>query len=236
MPLEVIGAGFGRTGTASLKIALETLGYRKCHHMKEVFESLRQIEYWDRASHGEAMNWDEVFQGFKASVDWPSAAYYRQLAETYPDAKVILSVRDPEAWYTSVAETIYPLNHAMPEWIARIFPPVRKLKTMIIRTVWQGVFDGRFPDRAHAIEVFNRNIEEVKQTIPPERLLVHRATEGWEPLCRFLDKPVPNTPYPRVNEARDLKRMVVVFRWVNRLPWIALLAALGLLGFWLIAG
>jgi hypothetical protein len=168
------------------------------------------------------MNWDEVFEGFRASVDWPSAAYTRELTEAYPEAKVILSVRDPEAWYTSVSETIYPLNHAMPEWIAFFVRPLHTLKYMIIRTVWQGVFDGRFPDKAHAIDVFNRHIEDVKATIPPERLLIHRASDGWQPLCEFLGKPIPDTPYPRVNEARDLKRMVVVFRWVNRLPWIAL--------------
>jgi hypothetical protein len=226
MSLEIIGAGFGRTGTASLKSALETLGYRKCHHMKEVFVSPRQIGYWDRASRGEPMDWEQVFEGFNAAVDWPSAAYYAQLAERYPEAKVILSVRDPEGWYRSVSETIYPLSHAIPEWVGLIYRPVRTVKQMILRTVWQGIFDGRFTDREHAIGVFNRHIEEVKAVIPPDRLLIHRAADGWAPLCVFLDKPVPDTPYPRVNEAPVLKRMVIVMRWIGRLPWLLALLLL----------
>lgn len=230
MSLEVIGAGFGRTGTNSLKVALEQLGYIKCHHMKEVFVSRRQIELWDRASRGEAMNWDEVFEGFRASVDWPSAAYYRELAEHYPNAKVILGTRNPDAWYQSVCETIYPVSYAAPGWLLRINQPMRTIMEANRRLIWQGIFGGRFEEKAHALAVYERHIEEVKAAIPRERLLVHEAKEGWGPLCAFLGKPVPDTPYPRVNEAKDIKRVVTVFRWLGRLPWILLaLAAGGLL-------
>lgn len=224
MPLEVIGAGFGRTGTKSLKIALEHLGYGKCHHMAEVFPSARQIDYWSRASLGESMNWDEVFQGFGASVDWPSAAYYKQLAEHYPNAKVVLTVRDPDAWYDSVRETIYLVGDAIPSWLCRLRKPIGTLRDMVNRTIWRTIFDGRFDDRAHAIQVFKNHIEDVKRSIPPERLLIHEAKEGWEPLCAFLGKPVPDIPYPKVNEANEIKRMISIFIWVGRAPWILLAA------------
>jgi hypothetical protein len=227
MSLEVIGAGFGRTGTNSLKVALETLGYEKCHHMKEVIPNRRQIELWDAISRGQDVDWDEVFEGFAASVDWPSSAYYKELAERYPDAKVVLSVRDAEGWYVSVSETIYQFNTVAPRWIRRLFKTPRTLVQMVNRIVWGGVFEGRFEEKEFAIRIFEEHIEEVKRTIPPRRLLVHQAKEGWEPLCAFLGKPVPDTPYPRVNEAKEMKRMIVLLRWIDRLPWIFL----GLVGF-----
>lgn len=229
MSLEVIGAGFGRTGTNSLKLALEQLGYVKCHHMKEVFKSVRQIGYWERASLGERLDWDEVFEGFRASVDWPSAAYWKELAEHYPDAKVILGVRDPEAWYRSVRETIYPIGYAIPGWLQRINRPMGRLTDANKRLIWRGTFGGRFEDKAHTIGIYRSHIEEVKRTIPADRLLLHDAKDGWGPLCAFLGKPVPATPYPRVNEARDIKRALKVFRWIGRLPYLAVaVAALGL--------
>lgn len=233
MPLEVIGAGFGRTGTNSLKIALQQLGYRKCHHMKEVFKSPRQAEYWDRISRGERPDWEEVFEGFRASVDWPSAAYWRELIEAYPEAKVVLSVRDPEAWYRSVSETIYPVSYVIPRWLGWFQPTIWRVMNTNRRLIWQGVFDGRFEDKAHAIEVYERNTEEVKRTVPPERLLVHHPADGWKPLCQFLGREVPDTPYPRVNEAAVIKRAVMVFRWLGRLPWIVLgMLGLGLIVWW----
>ncbi len=226
MSLKVIGAGFGRTGTNSLKVALETLGYDRCHHMKEVIPSPRQIGYWDRASRGEAMNWDEVFTGFEAAVDWPSSAYYKELAEYYPDAKVVLSVRDPEAWHRSVNETIYPVIRYIPSWITRLVRPVRTLREFINRTVWDDIFDGRFEDKEFALQVFREHTEAVKRAIPAERLLIHEAKDGWQPLCEFLGNPIPETPYPRVNEAKVIKRQVVALRWLGRLPWMALILLL----------
>lgn len=222
MSLEVIGAGFGRTGTNSLKVALEILGYDKCHHMKEVMPNGRQIEYWSRVSQGENVNWDEVFDGYRASVDWPSSAYYRELADYYPEAKVVLSVRDAEGWYKSVGETIYLIAGAIPQWMLFLSKTLRTLKGMIVSVVWEGVFDGRFEDKEHALRTFHKHIEEVKKSIPADRLLIHQAKEGWEPLCTFLGKPVPDTPYPRVNEAKEMKRAIVILGWVNRLPWIIL--------------
>lgn len=223
MGLQVIGAGFGRTGTKSLKTALEQLGYVKCHHMTEVIPDRGQIDSWWRIAQGAAADWDAVYAGFAAAVDWPTAAYWRELAERYPDAKVVLSVRDPEAWYASVSETIYLVSGAIPWWIRALYRPARRFREMVNRTIWDGVFDGRFEDKEYALKVYREHIEEVKRTLPADRLLVHEAKEGWEPLCAFLGKPAPEGPYPRVNEAREIKRMVGVFRWLDRAPWIVLL-------------
>ena len=222
MVLKVIGAGFGRTGTNSLKVALEQLGYAPCHHMKEVGPSLSQIRWFDAASKGEPTDWDTVFEKFEAAVDWPAAAYYLELSEHFPDAKVILSVRDAEGWYKSTSETIYQVFQATPAWMKWLIPPVDRLMRMVQRTVWDGVFEGEFENRDRSIERFNAHIETVKKVIPIDRLLVHNVAEGWEPICNFLNKPMPQTPYPRVNEARDIKRMILVLKFLRWLP--ALLA------------
>lgn len=232
MPLEVIGAGFGRTGTASLKQALEELGYVKCHHMSEVFGDSRQADWWDRASRGEAVNWHEVFDGFKACVDWPSATYYKELAACFPDAKVILSTRDPESWYRSARESVYPISVAFPPWITALSKPMRKLKRATIRAVWDGTFESRFEDKAYALRVFHRHIDEVKEAIPADRLLIHRATDGWEPLCQFLGKSIPDSPYPRVNESARARRILRVLRVLNWLPLFLAIILIGILIVW----
>lgn len=226
MPLEVIGAGFGRTGTNSLKLALEILGYDKCHHMKEVIPNLEQLHYWDKISRGEKQNWDDVFKGYKASVDWPSSAYYKELAEYYPDAKIVLGIRDPEAWYKSVSETIYPLSTGMPRWLKKLNKRIGTFAPFVNRTIWHGIFEDKFDDKEFALKVFRDHIEEVKQSIPPERLLLHQAKDGWEPLCQFLNKPVPDTPYPRVNEAKEFKRILFIQNSLRHLPIIIVIILL----------
>jgi len=218
MALRVVGAGFGRTGTLSLKTALEQLGFSKCHHMQEAMATRRQIDAWHAIAYGADPDWDDVFDGFESSCDWPSCHYWEALARHYPDSKVILTVRDPQRWYDSAMETIYPVSHGVPTWIKWASPRVRKALEMIFAIVWDGTFDGRFEDREHAIEVFNRNTEQVKQKIAPERLLVFQASDGWEPLCEFLGVPVPEGPYPHVNEAADIKRLVKIVRATRWLP------------------
>ncbi len=220
MGLKVIGAGFGRTGTNSLKVALEQLGYAPCHHMKEVGPSLSQIRWFDAASKGEKVNWDDVFEHFEAAVDWPAAAYYQELSEFYPNAKVILSVRDAEGWYKSTRATIYAVIQHMPRWMRWVIPPLNRLMNMVQRTVWDGALAGEFENRERTIERFNAHIESVKKTIPAERLLIHSAAEGWGPICKFLDKPLPATSYPRVNEARVFQRIVIVLKVLRWLPWM----------------
>ena len=228
MPLEVIGAGFGRTGTKSLKRALEMLGYNKCHHMVEVMKSKEQIQHWDRVSKGEDVNWDEVFEKFHASVDWPSAHFYKELADHFPDAKVVLGIRNPDVWYKSTSETIYLVSNAAPNWIKTLVPSTRIFYNMINRIIWDGRFEGRFEDRDFAVQIFEDHIEAVKSSIPPERLLIHQPQDGWEPLCEFLGKPIPDSPYPYLNEAREIKFSIVILKFMGYLPWLILALILGI--------
>ena len=120
MALEVIGAGFGRTGTASLREALEHLGFVKCHHMFSLGEQRRLVRAWHDVALKGARNWDEIFDGYRATVDWPSTGYYKELTEHYPGARVILTVRDPDRWYESVRETLYAVHISMPRWLNRL--------------------------------------------------------------------------------------------------------------------
>ena len=200
MALSVIGAGFGRTGTTSLKLALEGLGLGPCFHMKEFFTAPNSEELrakWHEVAFAPgAPAWDDVFAGYRSAVDWPASAYYRELADNYPQAKVILTVRDPERWWDSASRTIFSGTTS---------PEAMESRTdmwgqAMNRIIGEGVLGG-VKDRAGVIAIFRRHIEEVKRTIPPERLLVSGAGEGWEPLCRFLGVAVPDMPYPHENTA-----------------------------------
>ena len=218
MTLKVIGSGLGRTGTLSLKTALEHLGFSPCHHMKEVAMSSKQIHWFWKASKGEKVNWRLVFDKFEAAVDWPAAAYYEQLSKEFPEAKIVMGVRDPEAWYRSVSETIYTVAPNIPGWLKFIFPPAKKWVQMVEQTIWTNELEGRFEDKEFTIEFFNQRIKEVKQNIPSERLLIHRPQDGWEPLCGFLGVPIPKKPYPWVNEAKEIKRAVKALKVLKWLP------------------
>jgi len=200
MPLEVIGAGFGRTGTLSLKLALERLGFVKCYHMQEVFVHPEHIPQWAAAHRGENVDWEKLYDGYRASVDWPSCNLWQQHAKLYPQAKIILSTRDPDSWYTSVMNTIYRTST-----MARDSndPNTRRFGEWVCDITWNRVFDNRVEDRDHAIRVYNAHVENVKATAPKSRLLVFEASQGWEPLCRFLGTEVPNEPYPRVTTSDD---------------------------------
>lgn len=208
MALKVIGAGFGRTGTLSLKVALEDLGFAKCYHMSEVFSRPQDVPLWQIAAAGKPVDWDKLFEGYQATVDWPGCSFYRELLQHYPDAKVILSVRDFDAWYRSATDTIYHLSRSgfprslLPLLIPRLGRFVRMVNTII----WQGTFDHRFGDKAYARSVFTEHIAEVKRNVPAEQLLVYEVKEGWEPLCRFLGVPVPDEPFPRLNDSGSFRR------------------------------
>ena len=206
MALKVVGAGFGRTGTLSLKTALEKLGFGPCYHMAEVFPRPEHVAMWHGLAFGHAMDWDELFGGFRSTVDWPAARWWREIAAHYPDAKVLLSVRDPEAWYKSVIDTIYqPMKLPAPNGAPEI---VRLQSEMIRKSVLAETFDNRFEDKAHAIDVFKRHNQEVRDTIEPVRLLVFDVREGWAPLCRFLEVPVPDGPFPRLNDTATTQAMI----------------------------
>lgn len=200
MALEIIGAGFGRTGTSSLKVALEHLGFGPVHHMFEVRDNPHLLPPWQAFVEGRGIDWETAFAGYRAQVDWPGAACWRELARDFPRAQVILTVRNPDDWFDSVEATILQLLSARGQ---HPDAHVNALVEMAYKLIDQGVFDGRMSDRAHAIAVFNAHIEEVKATIAPERLLVFDVSEGWEPLCAFLRCPVPAITFPKLNSSRQ---------------------------------
>jgi hypothetical protein len=204
MTLEVIGAGFGRTGTLSLKYALEQLGFDKCYHMLEVRNHPDHTRLWHDAHDGQLVDWQAIFEGYRATVDWPSCNLWSALAETFPEASIILTLRDADAWYDSIMNTIYlssslraasddPGEQASGQWAMDI--------------IWNRIFGGKMDDRAHVTSVFNRHNEDVIKRVPAERLLVFEAKEGWAPLCGFLDRPIPETDYPRVNSTEDFRKI-----------------------------
>jgi hypothetical protein len=223
--VRVIGAGFGRTGTLSLKRALEDLGFGPTYHMREVMRRPSHVDRWLRYARTGDADWDELFCGFVSAVDFPVSCVWDELASHYPDAKVVLTVRDPQQWWVSTASTIYPVRTVFPGWVRRLVPTTRNFAEMTDRLVWDGIFDGRFTDRNHAVAVFGRHNDHVKATCPPDRLLVFDVAQGWEPLCTFLDIPVPDHPFPRLNDARSTRRFIAAVRWGTRLAPIVVASA-----------
>jgi hypothetical protein len=200
MPLEIIGPGFGRTGTNSLKLALEHLGFGPCHHMFEVRDNPELLPDWEAAARGETVDWDKVFRGYRSQVDWPGARYWRELAQHFPEAKVILSVRDPDAWFDSVQATIAPFISARGTHPS---PHVNAIAEMAHQAIVAQVFDNRMSERNYATRVFREHIAEVQSAIPAHRLLTFDLHDGWQPLCEFLEVAVPGIPFPRTNSSKE---------------------------------
>jgi Sulfotransferase domain len=194
MPLSIVGAGLGRTGTMSLKLALEQLGLGPCYHMLEVFKNPAAPAWWEAAADGEPVDWERIFEGYPATVDWPSATFYKELADAYPKAKVILTRRDPEAWFASTQATIFNRDYTA--------TPTNPFESMVVKVVGD-MFDRRMHDRDHVISVFERHNEEVRAVIAPERLLDYEVARGWGPLCAFLGAATPDGPMPKVNSTQD---------------------------------
>jgi hypothetical protein len=201
--LEVIGAGFGRTGTLSLKLALERLGFGPCHHMIELIDDQEQLDLWSRVAEDGTADWDMVYRDFRSTVDWPGVTFWRQLVGHYPDAKVILTVRDPQSWYESACESIYRARSFLAD-----DPLSRQRRDIVGRTVWDGTFGGRFEDAEHAMAVFGEHNDEVRREVPAERLLEFQVKQGWGPLCDFLGVPVPDEPFPRSNDRLEFAARV----------------------------
>ena len=188
--MKVIGAGLGGTGTLQAKAALELLGVGPCYQVAEVAKHPEHAQLWRDVAAGEAVPWDAIFGPYESCVDFPACVFYADLLDTYPDAKVLLTVRDPERSYERVHETIYKLSTAHDSPL----PPV--LREAFASIVWDGLFDGRFEDREHAVGVFRGWTDEVSSRVPAERLLVYDVAEGWAPLCGFLGVGAPDEPFP----------------------------------------
>lgn len=208
MTLAVIGAGIGRTGTTSLKVALEMLGLGPCYHMTELLADPSRVGHWEDAWAGRPVDWEAIFDGFGSAVDFPVYRHWHELSERYPEAKVILTVRDPERWYQSVRETIYMASRPGPLKMLQLAVrlPFQKKARQILRVLkgsgvlWEKDFDGRFEDKAHAIAHYEKHVAEVEAGVPRDRLLVYSVKEGWAPLCAFLGVEVPDEPFPRAND------------------------------------
>lgn len=203
MTLKVIGAGFGRTSTASVKNALETLLGAPCYHMSEVLGKARQIDLWVDAASG-TPDWDTIFDGYAATVDFPAANYWRELAESYPDAKILLSVRDAERWFQSTQETIFsPTLQALYAGT--------KWGEMIKATI-DDHLGNQMNDKDALIKAFNAHNSAVQAAFGEDRLLVFEASQGWMPLCAFLGVDEPDEPFPHVNSKEEFK---AVFRMLR---------------------
>jgi hypothetical protein len=206
MALQLIGAGLGRTGTLSLKAALERLGYGPCYHMLEIFGAPERARQWVDQMRSGSHGWDAIFDGYRATVDWPAAAFWRELVERYPDAKVLLSLRDADRWYDSVRDTIYhTLTQELPAEATDTF---REFHAMVYELIFERTFEGRLGEREYAKRVFDEHNQAVIDAIPASRLLVYRPGDGWEPLCRFLGVSVPAEDFPHLNDTAEFRARI----------------------------
>ncbi|KAI8146476.1 P-loop containing nucleoside triphosphate hydrolase protein [Fennellomyces sp. T-0311] len=206
-PLKVIGASFGRTGTDSFRIALNKLGYNT-HHMRSMHEPNAQPELFTKAylHPEEPVDWDQIYEGYDAACDWPTVSFLEPLLKKYPDAKVILTVRDPDSWYKSVMNTVYKIHSTMK---VHTEGKMKFNAEMIETIVLDGAFGNDDINNAEAMKAkFIEHIAWVKKHVPADRLLVLELGEGWDRLCKFLDKPVPNEPYPHANTTKEFNERV----------------------------
>jgi hypothetical protein len=194
----------------SVKAALERVGFGPCYHGMEALRRCRDGEHWLAAyeAGGEGVDWSVIFEGYRATMDWPTIHFWEQLAAAYPEAKILLTERDPERWWKSHVqmfrlgeEFIEGLTEEEREWADA--SGFARMQTAL-GTIAAGTFDGRVFDKEHCLRVFEQHYERVRRTVPEERLLVYRVQEGWEPLCRFLGVDPPGEPFPRVNVGDDL--------------------------------
>ena len=191
--MKLIGTGFGRTGTDSMRVALNMIGFGPCHHMREVLGDEAHRDLWRAAVAGEGpMDWDVLLDGYASCVDWPTAHYWPELIRRWPEAKVLLTWRDAESWWRSFEKTILP-----------VILESTDEQSMGLGLIREKVFGGRADDRDHAIAVYEANVARVKAEVPAERLLVYPVGSGWAPLCDFLGVPVPDAPFPRTNSTAE---------------------------------
>ena len=200
MELEVVGAGVGRTGTHSLKVALEQLLGGPCHHMIEILGDPSQIPAWIDAIEGRPVDWHAMLANYRAIVDWPGGAFWPELSAAFPDALVLLSVRDPEAWYRSASNTIFQVFDRMP-------PELMPWMTSF-RGALRDRFCDRFDDPTAMMDAFVRHNDAVRAGVPASRLLEWTPGDGWAPICDRLGLPVPAEPFPVTNTTDEFREMV----------------------------
>jgi hypothetical protein len=246
MALEIIGAGFGRSGTESTHFALNTLGF-PCYHMIEVLRNQANkshLDFWRKvanASAGTQFDWSEVFSRYRAALDNPASCVWRELMIAYPEAKVLLTVhpRGADAWYDSTMETIYFTESKWQFKVQKIFTRFgRKFGDMAHKLIWQRSLRGTMGHRAQAVARYNEHIEDVKATVPADKLLVFSVDQGWEPLCKFLGVPVPDKPFPRLNDRETFQKNIANMMRASYaiLAGLAVVCAGLIYGVWRIVG
>lgn len=203
MALRVVGAGLGRTGTNSLKLALEQLLGAPCYHMIEVFGRPDDIGVWHRAAEGDMPDWRVFPSGYRAAVDWPAASFWSELADANADAIVLLSTRDPDDWWRSAHATIF-------EVMRRPVPPdpVASAQLAMIDAVLRTRFTADWDDEHAAKRAYVAHNERVREEVPRDRLVEWRPGDGWKPICDALGVAVPDDPFPHVNTTEDFRAML----------------------------
>ncbi|MGI9262377.1 MAG: sulfotransferase family protein [Woeseiaceae bacterium] len=198
MSMQVIGTGTGRTGTYSLKLALNRLGFGACHHMEEVLHNMPvQLPPWIDAVNGNA-DWAKIYDGYASAVDWPTAGFFRELVVAYPDAKFVHTERDPERWADSFGSTIYKLLASIPETP----PEMHEWLNMVVDVAAKTGFPPGM-ERDELVAGFVAHNNAVRECIPDDQLLIFEVKQGWAPLCEFLDVPIPDEDFPRTNDREE---------------------------------
>jgi hypothetical protein len=202
MSLKLVGAGLGRTGTHSLKLALEQVLGAPCYHMLEVLQRPDDITQWQLAADGGDPDWKQLFSTYAATVDWPAASYWREISDVFPDAIVLLSVRPADEWWKSANRTIFEISQ-------RPSPPdpLMQAQMRMIRQTLANRFTPEWADERAAKEAFERHNAEVREQVPADRLVEWQPGDGWEPICRALGVPVPEAPFPHVNTTEEFRAM-----------------------------
>lgn len=200
--MKLINAGLGRTGTTSLKAALEQLGYNSIHHTTDLFFSPKQMDIWEGAFEGQNVNWRAFYEKYDVA-DWPAGLFYKEIITAHPEAKVMITVRDPEQWFESINGTLTQLNS-----IKLPIPHVRRIKRFLETYAINGLFQGKMDDKEFMVQFYENYVASVKEFVTDKQLLVFNVREGWEPLCTFLEMEVPDEPFPRANTRGGFKELI----------------------------
>ncbi len=217
MSIQIIGAGFPRTGTTTLKRCLETLGYDKTYHMKELLVNPHNLHYWKQLDETGETDWDGLYDGYKATVDFPCYPWYKEHLKRYPDAKVILTVRPFDAWYKSVDSTVFRAGPQTPgekiKMLGKLLFSKRARRVVKCIKFFKYSFfhkrlHDRFGEKEYARQYWDSHIEEVKSHVPADQLLIYDVRDGWAPLCEFLGMPVPDEELPHLNKKENFKEML----------------------------
>ena len=190
----------------------------KTYHMKELLVHPENLHYWKTLSETKTTNWDELYNGYQATVDFPCCPWYKEHMVRYPDAKVIFTTRPFEGWYKSIESTIWKAGpQTLPQKLGMMVklllnPRLRsviKCVKFAKSSIFGGLLQGKFEDKAAAEKIFNQWMEDVKATVPADKLLIFEVKDGWGPLCKFLGVPEPSEPIPHLNKKENFKEMLV---------------------------